>query len=102
MALSGYSQQASAQVGGEVDSSRNQRPSQLEDYQDGRQTRVVRTNRVQHHVQPQQHTEETPAETLQGANWRPPQTDHLEVPYAMEPERRYPQRNRRPPDWLRL
>ena len=32
MAFSAYSQQALAQVGGEVDSSRNQRPSQLEDH----------------------------------------------------------------------
>ena len=58
-------------------------------------------NWVQHCVQPQQHTEEVPPEISQAAKWCPPQIDHLEAPCVMEPERRYPQRNRRPPDWLR-
>ena len=67
---------------------------------DGKRTKVVHMNRVQHRVQPQQHMEEVPPEISQAAEWCPPQIDHLEVPCAMEPERRYPQRNRRPPDWL--
>ena len=69
---------------------------------DGKRIRVVHKNRVQHRVQPQQHTEEASPETSQTAEWCPPQIDHLEAPSAMESERRYPQRNRRPPDWLRL
>ena len=69
---------------------------------DGKRIRVVHKNRVQHRLQPQQHTEEASPETSQTAEWCPPQIDHLEAPSAMESERRYPQRNRRPPDWLRL
>ena len=68
---------------------------------DGKRTKVVHMNRVQHRVQPQKFTEEMPLETSRAAQWCPPQIDHLEVPYPMELERRYPQRNRRPPDWLR-
>ena len=48
-------------------------------------------NRVQHRVQPQGVTEEVPLETSRAAEWCPPQIDHLEVPYSMESERRYPQ-----------
>ena len=68
---------------------------------DGKRTKVVHMNRVQHRVQPQGVTEEVPLETSRAAEWCPPQIDHLEVPCSMESERRYPQRNRRPPDWLR-
>ena len=68
---------------------------------DGKRTKVVHMNRVQHCVQPQGVTEEVPLETSQAAEWCPPQIDHLEVPCSMESERRYPQRNRRPLDWLR-
>ena len=52
-------------------------------------------------MQPQKFTEEMPLETSRAAEWYPPQIGHLEVPCSMESERRYPQRNRRPPDWLR-
>ena len=65
---------------------------------DGKCTKVVYINRVQHRVQPQQYTEEVPPEIPQEAEWCPPQIDHLEVPYAMESEKRYPRRSRRPPD----
>ena len=68
---------------------------------DGKRTKVVHMNRVQHRVQPQGVTEEVPLETSRAPEWCPPQIDHLEVPCSMESERRYPQRNRRPPDWLR-
>ena len=53
---------------------------------DGKRTKVVHMNRVQHHVQPQQHMEEVPPEISQAAEWCPPQIDHLEAPCAMEPE----------------
>ena len=38
--------------------------------------------------------EEIPLETSRAAEWCPPQIDHLEVPYPMELERRYPQQNK--------
>ena len=48
-------------------------------------------NWVQHRVQPQKFTEEMPLEMSRAAQWCPPQIDHLEVPYPMELERRYPE-----------
>ena len=65
---------------------------------DGQTTKVVHVNRLQHRKQPQPDT--VPSSNTY-TNWVPPQIDHHVFPVS-PPERRYPQRTRRPPNWLRL
>ena len=65
---------------------------------DGQTTKVVHVNRLQHRKQPQ-HDAVPSSNTY--TTWVPPQIDHYVFPVS-PPERRYPQRTRRPPDWLCL
>ena len=65
---------------------------------DGLRTRVVHINRLRHRVIPQW-TDSPLSPTHTSDAWQPPQIDHVIVSAdSPEPIRRYPQRERRPPD----
>ena len=73
---------------------------------DGQRTRVVHVNRLRHRVQPTANTAPSVADTRHGSQqgWNPPQVEHVLLPspsFSPQPTqsiRRYPQRERRPPD----
>ena len=72
---------------------------------DGRRTRVVHTNRLQHRYIPgaQDFRSQDSAvgdDDTFGSDWAPPAVDHMILPPAAPPanSRRYPQRHRQPPD----
>ena len=73
---------------------------------DGRRVRVVHSNRLHFRHQPTFVAEEKDANDNNGVEerehrWSPPQMEHMVVPEtdAPTPVRRYPPRNRRPPDF---
>ena len=75
---------------------------------DGQRTRVVHVNRLRHRVQPTVTVAPNGADSSQG--WHPPQVDHVVLPPVQPPlppppqpppeqlVRRYPQRDRQPPN----
>ena len=72
---------------------------------DGNRSKVVHTNRLQHRCVPGQCDAVTP-DNIESDNhcleWSPPSVDHVILPPAEQPvSDRYPQRQRRPPDWYR-
>ena len=68
---------------------------------DGQNTKVVHVNRLQHRKQPQHDSTSSINTDSAPNNWFPPQIDHHIVSAPSPLQRRYPQRDRRPPDWLR-
>ena len=72
---------------------------------DGRRTRVVHTNRLQHRYIPGQHDTAELDDTnkrLEPTDWAPPSVDHIVLsPTEPTVTPRYPQRDRRPPDYYR-
>ena len=79
---------------------------------DGRRTRVVHINRIQHRIQPRQCQQNSAEESLSTPpqDWAPPQIDQLiippsraapsrDAPTRAAPMRRYPCRGRHPPDY---
>ncbi len=67
---------------------------------DGERSKVVHVNRLQHRIQPQS---ELPlsANAEPQLPWCPPRVEHFILPSAAPvPARRYPLRDRRPPDRL--
>ena len=67
---------------------------------DGRRTKVVHINRVRHCNQPFEAPEYTSNYSQRGL-WQPVQTEHYIQQETPSLERRYPQRQRNPPDWYR-
>ena len=67
---------------------------------DGRRTKVVHINRVRHRDQPFE-TPEYTSNYPQPGLWQPGQTEHYIQHEAQTVNRRYPQRQRNPPDWYR-
>ena len=67
---------------------------------DGRRTKVVHINRVQHCDQPFE-TPEYTSNYPQPGLWQPGQTEHYIQHEAQTVNRRYPQRQRNPPNWYR-
>lgn len=63
---------------------------------DGRRIRVVHINRLRHRVVPGRRESSTSQHAT--LDWHAPQVDHTELPPSSAPPRRYPQRERRPPD----
>jgi len=71
---------------------------------DGKRTRVVHTNRLQHRYLPGQHDCAEPSNadnTHKHPDWAPPSVDHFVLSPPEQSATRYPQRSRRPPDWYR-
>ena len=64
---------------------------------DGRRTKVVHVNRVRHRNQPDEAPEYTSNDPGPG-QWHPAQTEHFILQEAPTSERRYPLRQRHPPD----
>ena len=69
---------------------------------DGKRSKVVHINQLQPRLQP----EPVPLQDIDSTNhcnrpqWNPPQIDHMVIPPDPPlPNRRYPIRNRQPPDW---
>ena len=69
---------------------------------DGNKTKVVHANRLQHRNQPSHDStvSTTITDTISNS-WFPPQVDHQIISVPPPSQGRYPQRVRRPPDWLR-
>lgn len=65
---------------------------------DGQRTKVVHINRIRHRVLPQQLDSNMSGND--SVTWHPPQIDHVIPPPTSSPtpQRRYPQRDRHPPD----
>ena len=75
-------------------------PVTMEIY-DGKRTKVVHTNRLQHRYVPGQHDAAVPGNTEGGNDcleWAPPSVDHVTLSPVPH---RYPHRERRPPDRYR-
>ena len=70
----------------------------------GHQSKVVHVNRVQHRIQPNQTLD--PSVPTKPQQWNSPDIDHHCVSPDSEndgtPQRRYPLRERHPPNWLRF
>ena len=64
----------------------------------GKSSKVVHTNRVRHRIIPQ--TDSTLSTQGHSSSWYPPQVTHHVIDSGPESSR-YPQRNRRPPNWFR-
>ena len=63
---------------------------------DGRRSKVVHINRVRHRILPS--TREVDSTEHPMASWHPPAIDQLVLPPPCPLPRRYPERDRRPPD----
>ena len=68
---------------------------------DGKRTKVVHINRLQHRYQPSHHNQ-IEIETSAQQTWNPPGVDHIYLPPPPISTRRYPARERNPPNWLRF
>lgn len=67
---------------------------------DGRRLRIVHINRLQYRYQPKQCLSLSSNQPKQIRKWWPPKVDHIILPESNnESRRRYPQRQRRPPDY---
>ena len=69
---------------------------------DGKRTGVVHINRLRHRFQPA--LEEDGVQNENSPPWTPPQIEHdmvpCDIPASPPSTRRYPSRNRRPPDYF--
>ena len=69
---------------------------------DGKRTKVVHTNRLQHRYVPGQHDAGSTESENDCLEWAPSSVDHVILPpTGQTTPSRYPQRQRRPPDWYR-
>ena len=66
----------------------------------GHHSKVVHVNRLRHRIQFQPDEGED-RQCSEGISWNPPEIEHSIIP-ADTPERRYPSRDRHPPDRLRF
>ena len=67
---------------------------------DGKRTRIVHNNRLQHRILPSSiptSSEAALKPVIQ--SWCPPQVEHLVEPETSTPQPRHSQHNRRPPDY---
>jgi len=70
---------------------------------DGKRNRIVHTNRLRHRFVPgPETTVSSDIEHVNNEDWAPPSVDHVILPPVDQTViPRYPQRDRRPPDWYR-